>query len=91
MVVSYFLVNVYLKYKPGGLWFWLLIGLWIVVAGNLVIFSLFYSDIADNGGTLRPDSNKIFVADAFNAVTQSCANLVHWIFSYKYWVVARKL
>ena len=90
VVVSYFLFDVWQKYKPGGLWFWLLVGLWIDVAGNVVIFSLYYSEI-EIRGNIQLSAPKILVANSVNSVTQSCANLVHWVFSYKYWVVARKL
>ena len=68
VVVSYFLFDVWLKYKPRGLWFWLLVGLWIDVAGNVVIFSLFYNEI-ENSGNLESNAPKILVANSVNAIT----------------------
>ena len=86
-VVTYQLANGVRKYQASNLWKVLLAVIWLDYALSVVAWTTAIITWNVNFNSLLG----AIVISLCNSIGICCVTAVHWVFTFKYWAVARKL
>ena len=87
ILVSYFIIKGYFKLQASSFWILLLLGVWISEAMG---FMFWISIVICLNGQCNPKFLAI-MSPICNSISLVCVCVTHWVFSFRYWIFARKI